>query len=116
MDETTVGECMTPLVDVMALAEDATVAEGIEVVLRDGYSRVPVYRERIDNLVGRIEHRDLLFSKAAGRCRHRVAWPRWCGPCAFVPESKRVDTLLREMRGSARSVRGRGGRIRRLGR
>ncbi len=93
MNETTVEECMTPLVDVHALPESATVANGIELVLKEGYSRLPVYRDRIDNLVGRVEHRDLLFSPAdTERIESLVR------PVRFVPESKRVDELLREMR------------------
>ncbi|MBX2799124.1 MAG: hemolysin family protein [Myxococcales bacterium] len=93
MNETTVEECMTPLVDVHALAEDATVADGVDLVLKEGFSRVPVYRERIDNLMGRIEHRDLLFSPADTESIADLV-----RPVRFVPESKRVDELLRQMR------------------
>ena len=96
MNETSIEECMTPLVDVQALEHDATVAEGIEIVLREGYSRLPVFRDRIDNVVGRIEHRDLLFSPADAESIASLV-----RPVRFVPESKRVDELLREMRESS---------------
>lgn len=98
MNETTAGECMTPLVDVKALNEEATVADGIEMVLREGYSRLPVYRDRVDNVIGRIEHRDLLFSKSEANATAELVAPM-VRPVTFVPESKRVDALLREMRG-----------------
>ncbi|HHO54142.1 MAG TPA: HlyC/CorC family transporter [Deltaproteobacteria bacterium] len=93
MNETTVEACMTPLIHVHAIAEDAPLTEGIQIVLQEGYSRIPVFRDRVDNIVGRIEHRDLLFSppettSIAGLIR----------PVRFVPESKRIDELLREMR------------------
>ena len=93
MNETTVQECMTPLVDVHAVDEEGTVADAVDLVLREGYSRIPVYRDRIDNIIGRVEHRDLLFSPAdtekVGQLVRTVQ---------FVPESKRVDELLRQMR------------------
>ena len=93
MNETLVGDCMTPLVDVHALDEDSTVADGVEMVLREGYSRLPVFRDRIDNLIGRVEHRDLLFSDSESDDIAPMV-----RSVAFVPESKRVDELLREMR------------------
>lgn len=99
MNETTVEACMTPLVDVRALPETATVADGVKIVLEDGYSRIPVYRDRVDNIVGRIEHRDLLFHESED-----VAILPLVRPVPFVPESKRVDELLREMRGESMPI------------
>lgn len=93
MNETSVEEAMTPLVDVNAIDEDLTVAQAIQVVLREGHSRMPVYRERVDNVQGVVYHKDLLFAtddQAAVRTLTR--------PARFVPESKGVDELLREMR------------------
>lgn len=95
MNETTVGACMTPLVDVKAIEDTATVSEGVEMILRDGFSRLPVYRDRVDNVIGRIEHRDLLFCDADAEQISPMVHP-----VTFVPESKRVDEMLREMRGS----------------
>jgi putative hemolysin len=93
MHETTVEEAMTPLVDVTAISEELTVARAIEVVLREGHSRMPVYRERVDNIQGQVHHRDLLFcaddAKRVGDVMR---------PVRFVPETKPVDDLLREMR------------------
>lgn len=96
MNETTVEACMTPLVDVRALRETATVDEGIRIVIEDGFSRIPVFRDRVDNIVGRIEHRDLLFREGEGG-----PITEFVRPVTFVPESKRVDELLREMRGES---------------
>jgi len=96
MNETTVEACMTPLVDVRALPETACVGDGVKIVLEDGFSRIPIYRERIDNIVGRIEHRDLLFHESDDDALLPLV-----RNVAFVPESKRVDELLREMRGES---------------
>jgi putative hemolysin len=95
MNEITAEDAMTPLVDVKAVPEDATVADAIQVVLQQGHSRLPVYRERVDNMIGRIEHKDLLFAPADTL---RVA--QLLRPIRFVPDSKRADELLREMRES----------------
>ncbi|MEO0605814.1 MAG: hemolysin family protein, partial [Myxococcota bacterium] len=99
MNETTVEECMTPLVDVRGVPETATVGDGVKIVLEAGFSRIPVYRNRVDNIVGRIEHRDLLFHDAEDDAILPLV-----RPVLFVPESKRVDELLREMRGESDPV------------
>ncbi|MEQ1503336.1 MAG: hemolysin family protein [Myxococcota bacterium] len=93
MSEITVEEAMTPLVDVKGVPDTATVGQAIEVVLRGGHSRLPVYRDRVDNITGHVDHRDLLFAASddapvSGLMR----------PIRFVPDSKRADELLREMR------------------
>lgn len=93
MSEITAEEAMTPLVDVKAVPEDATLAQAVEVILREGHSRLPVYRERVDNIIGRIEHRDLLFAP-----QDTTSITGLLKPVRFVPDSKRADELLREMR------------------
>lgn len=93
MTELTVERCMTPLVDVYALAENATVAEAIDVVLSRGHSRLPVYRDRVDNIVGVVNHRDLLYGPEDHESIAGIVQP-----VRFVPDSKRADELLREMR------------------
>lgn len=90
--EICVEQSMTPLVDLVALPETATVAEAIRVVHAEGWSRVPVFRERVDALVGVLDHRDLLFAEEDARIRAFVR------PVRYVPESKKVDELLRELR------------------
>lgn len=96
MSEITAEEAMTPLVDVKAVPEDATVAQAVEIVLREGHSRLPVYRDRVDNIIGRIEHRDLLFASSDTALVSSLLVPT-----RFVPDSKRADELLREMRESS---------------
>jgi putative hemolysin len=89
-----VEESMTPLVDLCALPDTATVAEAVRVVVAEGYSRIPVYKDRVDNLVGIVEHRDLLHADNQARLADILR------PVRFVPESKKVDALLRELRES----------------
>jgi len=89
----TVEEVMTPLVDVKAISEEGLSGEAVELTVQTGFSRIPVYRERIDNIVGRIDARDLLSTP-----RDDVPVPQIMRGVSFVPESKRIDELFREMR------------------
>jgi putative hemolysin len=93
MNETSVEEAMTPLVEVTAIDEAYTVAQAIAVVLREGHSRMPVFRERVDNVQGVVYHKDLLFATDDHATIASVM-----RPVRFVPETKAVDELLREMR------------------
>ena len=52
-------DSMVPLAEMVAIAHDSTVAEAIALVARVGYSRLPVYEDRIDNVVGILHHLDL---------------------------------------------------------
>lgn len=96
----TTEEAMTPLVDMVAVDEDALSGEAIERTVETGYSRLPVYRERIDNIVGRIDARDLLAAP-----RDDIPVAQLMKPVHFVPESKRIDELFREMRDQADPMR-----------
>ena len=65
--DTRVSEVMTPRPDIVAVPENATVREARDVILDSKYSRLPVYREQIDNVEGMIYVRDLLQCWADGR-------------------------------------------------
>ncbi|HEV2761988.1 MAG TPA: hemolysin family protein [Pyrinomonadaceae bacterium] len=94
--ETQAGEVMTPRTDVVALPITATVREARDVILDSKYSRLPVYRDQIDNVEGIIYVRDLLQCWAEGR--EGEAIEPLLRPAYFVPETKAVDELLEEMR------------------
>jgi putative hemolysin len=98
MSEISVEEAMTPLIDVQTVPEEATVGQAITVVLSAGHSRLPVYRERVDNIVGMVDHRDLLFAESDDQPIGSLT-----KPIRFVPDSKRIDELLREMKDSGES-------------
>ncbi len=93
--DTTAREVMVPRLDVTAIESDTSIAESLPVILSSGHSRIPVYQENIDNIVG------LLYAKDLLRCFHenRPETPLsqiW-RPAYFVPESKKLDDLLHEM-------------------
>jgi putative hemolysin len=93
--ETRAGEVMTPRTDIVALPLSATVREVRDVMVESKYSRLPVYRGQIDDVVGIIYVRDLLTYWADGREDEPVE--PLLRPAYFVPETKSVDELLEEM-------------------
>ena len=89
---TTAREIMTPLVDVTAIGEGASVEEIIRVIVRSGFSRIPVYREHVFTMVGYVSAFDLRQS----RRNENIA--EYTRPAVFVPESKTIDGILIDMR------------------
>jgi CBS domain containing-hemolysin-like protein len=84
---------MVPLISVVALPCGTSLADAARRMTETGHSRLPVYRDRIDQIVGIIIHQDLL-----GATDWAAPVEAVCRPAFFVPETKRVDELLAEMR------------------
>jgi putative hemolysin len=82
-------EVMIPLVDVVSLEENSTVQEAMAVIRQENYSRYPVYRERVDNIIGIIHSFDLLFVEEGQTTIQALV-----RPVSFFPETKAVDELL----------------------
>jgi len=92
--ETLVREVMTPRPDVVAVHEDATPDELRALFREQEYSRFPVFRDNLDNIVGIIVVKDLIqLGEALGAERPMSSLMR---PAYFVPETKRVADLLKE--------------------
>ena len=93
--DTRVSEVMTPRPDIVAMPETATVREARDVILESKYSRLPVYRDQIDNVEGIIYVRDLLQYWAEDKedeCIKALVRSVY-----LVPETKPVAELLEEM-------------------
>jgi putative hemolysin len=93
--ETRAGEVMTPRTDIISLPITATVREARDVMIESKYSRLPVYREQVEDVAGIIYVRDLLVSWAEGHEDDLIE--PLLRPAYFVPEMKSVDELLEEM-------------------
>src|SRR5215207_4770994 len=93
--ETRAGEVMTPRTDIVALPAGATVREARDAMVESKYSRLPVYREQIEDVLGIIYVRDLLSYWAEAREDEGIE--PLLRPAYFVPETKSVDELLEEM-------------------
>jgi putative hemolysin len=92
--ETLVREVMTPRPDIVAIRAAATVDELRKLVQEQEYSRLPVYSENLDNIVGLVVVKDLIQKTDAVPGGARVT--EIMRPAAFVPETKRVADVLRE--------------------
>jgi CBS domain containing-hemolysin-like protein len=92
--ETLVREVMTPRPDIVAVRADATLDELRLLVREQEYSRLPVYTDNLDNIVGLIVVKDLIQLELSNA---RLV-SEMMRPAAFVPETKRVVDLLREFR------------------
>jgi CBS domain containing-hemolysin-like protein len=95
MTDKTVREVMVPRIDVVAIEAEGTVSELIELVIHHGHSRIPVYEESMDNVVGVVYAKDLLRDGARrGDLRKITTLMR---KPYFTPEVKHVGELLHEM-------------------
>jgi magnesium and cobalt exporter, CNNM family len=94
LEETTARDIMVPRVDVVAVDETAGPATVLEAITRAGHSRIPVYRDSIDHIVGILHAKDLL--PFVGRSAADLPIAEFLRPAHVVPESKRIDDLLHE--------------------
>ena len=96
MSGQTVRELMTPRLDVTALPVEATAREAIDLISRTGYSRIPIYEESLDRVLGVVYAKDLLAYVAPGQVMPQLR--DIARPPYLVPDSKRADELLADMR------------------
>jgi CBS domain containing-hemolysin-like protein len=95
--DTLVREVMTPRPDMVAISADATLAELRELFQEQEYSRIPVYGENLDNILGLVYVKDLIQLEGASEGAHlQPDLPQLLRPATFVPETKRVADLLKE--------------------
>ncbi len=94
--DTIVREVMTPRPDMIAVPATAPPKRALDLVIADGYSKLPVYDETIDNVVGVVHDRELLIALANGSIA-TSSLRTLMRQVAHVPESKRISELLREM-------------------
>src|SRR5438552_4412582 len=93
--DTTVREVMVPRIDMVTLESNATVDEAVDLALQGGHSRIPVYEENIDNIIGVLYIKDMLKQLREGHNNYPVR--DLVREAYFVPETKKLDDLLREI-------------------
>lgn len=92
--ETMVREVMTPRPDIVAIDSTATIDQLYSLFREQGYSRVPVFKDTLDNVVGFAFIKDLIQRGPAGGSGGPIT--PLVRPAHFVPETKRVPDLLKE--------------------
>lgn len=94
--DTQVGQIMTPRIEIVALEAGAGVEQAKQLILREGHSRIPLYEQNIDRIVGVLYAKDLLRVEGEGVADLRTLMRK----VPFVPESKSLRDLLREFQES----------------
>ena len=92
--DTDVGEIMTPRTDIVAIDKNATLADAKKLIAAEGHSRIPVFEETIDNILGVLYAKDLL--PFADNDPFEVTRVMRSAP--YIPDSKPVDELLQEFK------------------
>jgi putative hemolysin len=94
--DTTVRQIMVPRIDMTVVEVDSPLPEVVDLVLKEGHTRVPVYEGSVDTIIGVVHAKDLLRPLVAGKLdislREVLRTPY------YVPEGKKVDELLHEFR------------------
>jgi len=94
--DTSVREVMISRLDINALHVGATVDEAVEVIRTSGHSRMPLYVEHLDNILGVVYAKDLLRFLTEHPGQTSIDWTRLARPAVFVPLGKMLDDLLRD--------------------
>ena len=96
LEEITAREVMVPRVDLVAVEANTPVGAMSELMSEGGKSRIPIYEETLDKVVGIVHARDLLKHLGPGTSPATMTVRDIARPAVFVPESKPLDELLRE--------------------
>ncbi len=93
--DTVAREVMVPRTDMIVVESNASLNEVLDLMIKEGHSRVPVYEETVDNIIGIVYAKDLLAYFARGKLA--VPLKDLIKEVHYVPESKRISELLREL-------------------
>ncbi|HEY5260013.1 MAG TPA: hemolysin family protein, partial [Rhabdochlamydiaceae bacterium] len=91
-------EVMVPRIDVFSLPSDTTLQEAIDHFLKEGYSRIPIYRDTVDHIIGVLLYKDIL-KHALNRSASQDSIEKLIKPVLYTPETKKISHLLQEFRG-----------------
>ncbi len=98
LGDTIVKEVMVPRTEIVSIEEHKSLRQAVSLALRSGYSRIPVTRDGLDDVVGVVYLKDLMrrqFDNPRAENAEKVS--KVMRPVTWVPDSKPVDALLREM-------------------
>lgn len=98
LDRTLVRDIMVPRIDVVAIEAGTSLNQALDTIISHAVSRVPVYEESIDHIVGLLYAKDLLSVLRDGKTDATLR--SLVRPAHFIPESKRLDELLQELQKS----------------
>ncbi len=91
-------EIMVPRVDVFSIAADTSIKEAAKLFAAEGYSRIPIYKESLDEILGVVLYKDLLKRFADPKQDLNAPVSQIVKPVLYVPEKKKISQLLQEFR------------------
>lgn len=96
LDVTTAREIMVPRLDMVAVGIDSSLVFVAEQMVQGGHSRIPVFEESIDHILGIVHSREVLAAMADPDSNQNLR--DLLNPAFFIPETKRLDDLLEELK------------------
>src|SRR5271165_3695175 len=102
LGDTAVSEVMTPRIDIVCADANGPASAGVELAIKEGYSKLPVYEGNIDHIIGVVHDRELLVALSRGELSKPLR--ELMRPVKAIPETKKVDELIREMQAEKVSV------------
>jgi gliding motility-associated protein GldE len=94
--DTTVKEIMTSRVDIKAIGTDSTLHEALEIIREHRLSRVPLYKDNLDNIIGIIHSKDLLLLLLTTDGNTVMKWQTLARKALYVPPFKKIADMLRD--------------------
>ncbi|MGB7604754.1 MAG: hemolysin family protein [Lutisporaceae bacterium] len=98
-DDTVAKEVMTPRTDIVAVSVETSIDEILEIIIEENFSRIPVYEDSTDNIIGILYIKDL-FALIRKNTEWKISLKDIVRPVYFVPEYKKIDELFKEMQKS----------------
>ena len=95
LGDTLVREIMIPRIDILALEVNTPIDQTMDALQQSGHSRVPIYKDSVDNILGLLYAKDLLGIWREGK--REVSLSDHLRPAFYVPEAKKADELLAEL-------------------
>ncbi len=96
LDDTLTREIMVPRIDILAMEASVPFSEAVKQFVEFGFSRIPIYRKKVDNIIGFLYAKDLL--EVAGNGEYHGGITELMRSVYFVPETKVINELLADMR------------------
>jgi CBS domain containing-hemolysin-like protein len=94
-DDIVVKEIMVPRIDMVCVSKESSIGEIVDLAVEQGHSRIPIFEESIDDIIGLIYVKDLLQLLQKGK--ENLTLGDLIKPIYFIPESKQINKLLKEM-------------------
>jgi CBS domain containing-hemolysin-like protein len=92
--DTIAREIMVPRTDAVFANAEAKVADIVQLIMQSGHSRIPIYQDNVDNIIGTVHAKDLLSHCATGDLEARSI----VRPPYFIPETKKISEVLKDLR------------------